>query len=41
MEDKFNHIDENNNPTMVDVSEKGVSQRIAVAALRLNVTPYF
>ena len=36
MEDKFNHIDENNNPTMVDVSEKGVSQRIAVAACEIK-----
>lgn len=31
MEQKFSHIDDNNQPTMVDVSQKAVTQRTAVA----------
>jgi len=31
MEKKLSHIDDNNNPTMVDVSHKNISQRIATA----------
>jgi len=36
---KLNHIDENNNPTMVDVSQKGVTQRLAVAVCEVKCDP--
>ena len=39
MEKKFTHIDENNNPTMVDVSHKNISQRVAIAQTRVLLPP--
>ncbi|MBG08970.1 MAG: cyclic pyranopterin monophosphate synthase MoaC [Halobacteriovoraceae bacterium] len=39
MAPKLNHIDEKNNPKMVDVSEKGVTHRLAIASCELKCDP--
>lgn len=39
MTNKLSHIDERGDARMVDVSDKAVTERIAVARGRLNVTP--
>ena len=39
MPDKLTHIDADGNATMVDVSEKDVTQRIAVAEGRITMAP--
>ena len=36
---KLNHIDEKNNPKMVDVSEKGVTHRLATASCEIKCDP--
>ena len=35
---KLTHINENNNPTMVDISTKDISSRIAVASGEISVS---
>lgn len=35
MTDKLSHVDENNNPTMVDVSQKVISNRVATAQTKV------
>ena len=39
MTPKLNHIDEKNNPKMVDVSDKGVTHRLAIASCELKCDP--
>jgi len=39
MEQNLNHFDENGNAVMVDVTEKKVTRRIAVASGRIKVSP--
>jgi len=39
MKDKFSHLDPSGNPTMVDVGEKVVSKRIAVARSKVVLDP--
>jgi len=35
----LSHIDQKGNPTMVDVGDKSISERIAIAQARVQVTP--
>lgn len=37
MEEKFNHFDDNGNAIMVDVSDKNITSRIAIANGKINV----
>ena len=39
MNNQLNHIDEKNNPKMVDVSEKGTTHRLAVASCEIKCDP--
>jgi cyclic pyranopterin phosphate synthase len=39
MKKKFSHLTKNGEPTMVDVSDKGVSHRIAIARSMVILTP--
>ncbi len=39
MKKTLTHIDKNNNPTMVDVSQKNISERVAIAQTKVLLPP--